>query len=64
VHEAPCRSVRRTAGTVIVLPGGVRVIAVRGEPQETRRVVLARRAGPLEGPAARVADALISAARD
>ena len=46
-----------------VLPDGVRVVAVRGEPQETRRVVLARRPGPLDGPAARVADALVVAAR-
>jgi DNA-binding transcriptional LysR family regulator len=44
------------------LPGGVAVVAVRGEPQETRRLVLARLPGPLDGPAARVADALIAAA--
>ena len=48
---------------VDALPDGIRVIAVRGEPQETRRVVLARRPGPLDGPTARVVDALISAAR-
>src|SRR5205823_8621508 len=41
-----------------VLPAGVKVVAVRGEPQETRRLVLARRPGPLDGAAARVADAL------
>jgi DNA-binding transcriptional LysR family regulator len=46
-----------------VLPAGVAVVAVRGEPQETRRLVLARRPGPLDGPAARVADALLAAAR-
>jgi DNA-binding transcriptional LysR family regulator len=46
-----------------VLPDGVAVVAVRGEPQETRRLVLARRPGPLDGPSARVADALIAAAR-
>jgi DNA-binding transcriptional LysR family regulator len=46
-----------------VLPDGVTVVAVRGEPQETRRLVLARRPGPLDGPTARVADALIAAAR-
>jgi hypothetical protein len=46
-----------------VLPDGVEVVAVRGEPQETRRLVLARRPGALDGPAARVADALIAAAR-
>jgi DNA-binding transcriptional LysR family regulator len=45
-----------------VLPTGVKTVAVRGEPQETRRIVLARRPGPFEGPAARVADALIDAA--
>jgi hypothetical protein len=33
-------------------------------PQETRRVVVARRPGPLDGPAARVANALIAAAPD
>jgi DNA-binding transcriptional LysR family regulator len=45
-----------------VLPDGVRVLTVRGEPQETRRIVLARLPGPLEGAAARVAEALITAA--
>lgn len=48
--------------TLDVLPDGVKAVAVRGEPQETRRIVLARRPGPLDGPAARVADALIAAA--
>jgi DNA-binding transcriptional LysR family regulator len=46
------------------LPEGIRVVAVRGEPQETRRVVLARRPGPLDGTTARVIDALITAARE
>jgi len=46
------------------LPEGIRVVAVRGEPQETRRVVLARRPGPLDGPTARVIDALVTAARE
>ncbi len=50
--------------TLDVLPDGVKVVAVRGEPQETRRIVLARRPGPLDGPVARVTDALIAAARD
>jgi DNA-binding transcriptional LysR family regulator len=45
------------------LPEGVKAVAVRGEPQETRRIVLARLPGPLDGPAARVADALVAAAR-
>jgi DNA-binding transcriptional LysR family regulator len=46
-----------------VLPDGVRVVAVRGEPQETRRLVLARLPGPLDATTARVADALIAVAR-
>jgi molybdate transport repressor ModE-like protein len=46
-----------------VLPEGVRVVAVRGEPQETRRMVLARLPGPLDGGTATVADALVDAAR-
>ena len=45
------------------LPDGVKLIAVRGEPRELRRIVLARRPGPLDEPAARVADALIAVAR-
>jgi DNA-binding transcriptional LysR family regulator len=45
------------------LPEGVEVIQVRGEPQETRRVVVARRPGPLDGPTARVIDALLGAAQ-
>jgi DNA-binding transcriptional LysR family regulator len=45
------------------LPEGVAVVAVRGEPQETRRIVLARRPGPLDGPTARVVDALTVASR-
>ena len=47
--------------TLDVLPPGVRAVAVRGEPHETRRVVLAHRPGPLDAPAARVADALLTA---
>jgi molybdate transport repressor ModE-like protein len=46
-----------------VLPDGVRAVAVRGEPQEARRLVLARLPGPLQGGAAAVADALVTAAR-
>ncbi len=44
------------------VPDGVATVAVRGEPLQTRRVVLARRPGPLDGVTARVADALIAAA--
>jgi DNA-binding transcriptional LysR family regulator len=45
-----------------VLPEGVKVVAVRGEPRETRRVVVAHLPGPLDGSALRVANALIAAA--
>jgi DNA-binding transcriptional LysR family regulator len=43
------------------LPEDIEVLHVRGEPQETRRVVVARRPGPLDAPTARVIDALITA---
>jgi hypothetical protein len=46
---------------VLARDDGVTRVAVRGELQETRRIVLARLPGPLEGPAATVADALIAA---
>ncbi len=46
-----------------VLPEGIEVVQVRGEPRETRRVVVARRPGPLDAPTARVIDALIGAAQ-
>lgn len=46
-----------------VLPEGVRAVAVRGEPQETRRLVLAHPPGRLDGAAATVADALLDAVR-
>jgi DNA-binding transcriptional LysR family regulator len=42
-------------------PPGVRVLTVRGGPQEQRRIVLARLPHPLPEPAARVADALRAA---
>jgi DNA-binding transcriptional LysR family regulator len=45
------------------LPEGITIVAVRGEPQEMRRVELARRPGPLDGGTARVVEALLSAAR-
>jgi hypothetical protein len=45
------------------LPHGITVVAVRGEPQETRRLVLARRPGRHDPTVARVADALLAAAR-
>jgi DNA-binding transcriptional LysR family regulator len=45
-----------------VLPDGVRAVAVRGEPQELRRLVLARVPGPLDARVVAVADALVGAA--
>jgi len=44
------------------LPDGIRAVAVRGEPHETRRMVLAHRAGPLDAAAGAVAEALVRAA--
>lgn len=40
------------------LPDGVRVVAVRGEPQESRRLTLVRLPGPIASEAAAVAEAL------
>lgn len=45
-----------------LLPEGIRILAVRGEPRETRRIAVARRPEPLDGPAARVLDALVTTA--
>ncbi|WP_405884504.1 LysR family transcriptional regulator [Streptomyces sp. NBC_01136] len=45
-------------------PPGVRVLSVVGGPQENRRLVLARLPHPLPDPAARLADALRTAASD
>jgi len=41
-----------------VLPDGVHAVAVRGEPQEMRRLVLARLPGPCAAPVAALAAAL------
>ena len=40
------------------IPDGVKIVAVRGEPQEVRRVVIARRPGAVDGPTGRVMGAL------
>ena len=45
------------------VPDGVKIVAVRGEPQEVRRLVLARRPGRVDPAVARVADALLGAVR-
>jgi DNA-binding transcriptional LysR family regulator len=46
-----------------VLPRGINVVGVRGEPQETRRLVLARLPGSPNDAITRVADALVAASR-
>lgn len=43
------------------LPAGVHAVAVRGEPREARRLVLARLPGPVAAPVAAVATALADA---
>jgi molybdate transport repressor ModE-like protein len=43
-------------------PAGVRILPVRGGPQELRRILLARMPGPLPEPLSRVAQALRTAA--
>lgn len=48
---------------VHLLPDGVRAVAVRGEPQETRRLVLGHRPGPRSAAVTLVADAIIRSAR-
>src|SRR5689334_16800897 len=48
--------------SIEALPEDVKTVAVRGEPQESRRIVLARPRGPLGGATAQVADALSAAA--
>ena len=45
-------------------PAGVRILPVRGGPQELRRMLLARMPGPVGEPVARVARALRAAAID
>ncbi|MGW3665170.1 LysR family transcriptional regulator [Streptomyces sp. NPDC005141] len=45
-------------------PAGVRILSVRGGPEERRRIVLARLPRPLPEPAARLSDALRAAAAD
>ncbi|MFC4532366.1 LysR family transcriptional regulator [Sphaerisporangium dianthi] len=45
-------------------PPGVRVVAVRGGPEERRRIVLARLPGPQAEPAARFAEALRATVAD
>lgn len=52
------------ASLVPAIPAGVRVLPVRGGPQDPRRVQLARLPQPVTEPVARLADALRAAAGD
>ncbi|TCC64185.1 LysR family transcriptional regulator [Kribbella pittospori] len=50
-----------SASMASAIPPGVRVLTVRGGPEELRRTILARLPGRLSGPAALLADALRAA---
>jgi DNA-binding transcriptional LysR family regulator len=52
-----------SASMASAVPAGVRVLTVRGGPEELRRTILARLPGRLSGPAALLADALRAAVR-
>jgi DNA-binding transcriptional LysR family regulator len=53
-----------SASIEAVAPPGVRILPVHGGPQEIRRIILARLPGRLPEPAARLADALRTAATE
>ena len=61
---AGCGLTTVPAGLASAAPPGVRVLPVRGGPQEQRRLLLARLADPPSEPVARVATALRAAALD
>jgi DNA-binding transcriptional LysR family regulator len=61
---AGCGLTTISASLAPAVPAGVRVLTVRGGPEERRRIVLARLPGPLTEPAARLADALRAAAAE
>ncbi|MDH6125453.1 LysR substrate-binding domain-containing protein [Kitasatospora sp. GP82] len=61
---AGCGLTTVPASLASAAPPGVRILAVRGGPQEQRRIVLARLPHPLTEPVARLADALRAAAID
>jgi DNA-binding transcriptional LysR family regulator len=61
---AGCGLTTLPASLVSAVPPGVRVLAVRGGPQEQRRILLARLPHPPTEPAARLADALRAAVAD
>jgi DNA-binding transcriptional LysR family regulator len=61
---AGCGLTTVPASLAPAVPAGVRILSVRGGPEERRRLVLARLPHPLPEPAARLADALRAAAAD
>jgi DNA-binding transcriptional LysR family regulator len=61
---AGCGLTTVSASLVAAAPPGVRIVAVRGGPQEQRRLILARLPHPLTEPVAHLADALRAAAVD
>ncbi|AWS44134.1 LysR family transcriptional regulator [Streptosporangium sp. 'caverna'] len=61
---AGCGLTTVSASLAAAAPPGVRIVAVRGGPQEQRRLILARLPHPLTEPVARLADALRAAAID
>jgi DNA-binding transcriptional LysR family regulator len=61
---AGCGLTTVPASLALVAPPGVRMLAVRGGPAERRRIILARLPRPSAEPAARLADALRTAAAD
>jgi DNA-binding transcriptional LysR family regulator len=61
---AGCGLTTVPAGLASVAPPGVRVLPVRGGPQEQRRLLLARLPHPPTDPSGRVAAAIRAAALD
>jgi DNA-binding transcriptional LysR family regulator len=61
---AGCGLTTMSAATAAVAPPGVRILPVRGGPQETRRLLLARLPAPAAGPVLRLAAALRAAAME
>jgi DNA-binding transcriptional LysR family regulator len=59
---AGCGLTTVPASLATAVPDGVRLLRVRGGPDERRRMVLARLPGPLPEPAAHLAEALRAAA--
>jgi DNA-binding transcriptional LysR family regulator len=61
---AGCGLTTLPASLVPAVPPGVRVLTVRDGPRELRRLLLARRPGPLTAPTSHLAEALRQAATD